>query len=203
MRNCDWCGAPQEKDEYRFCTGHQALYCDYVERGPEYIGLEKEMSVNLPPLNTWQEFFNFEATRIVDLNPGEIEERIKDYSRIMQAVKAFQHANIVRLEQLVGNERKRVLLEELHYTPPVPTFGPGEKPKKSERMSKEERAMREAAKLLGVSVETLNRHARSEDRKEYKQIDEAMNVKCDKCGCTKCNDCGDCHICLSLVECAK
>jgi hypothetical protein len=185
-------------------VGHQKLYYQYVECDPTKEIGEIRMSVNLPPLKTWQEFFNFEATRIVDLNPGEITERIKDYKKIQDAVKAFEHACVVRLKDVVGAERHRVLIEELHYESPadsIPKFGAGEKPKKSERMSKSERAMREAAKLLGVTVEELQSHARTNTRAKYKTIEEAINVKCDKCGCSKCNDCGDCHICLSLVSC--
>ncbi len=170
---------------------------------PDRIGIENQMSVNLPPLNTWTEFFNFEAPRLVDLTPAQIQERIKDYSKIQLAVKAFQHACVVRLEQVVGTERKRVLIEELAFEAPsgIPSFGTGEKPPKSQRMSKEEKAMREAAKLLGVSVESLQGHVRSAEKARYKTIEEAINVKCEKCGCSKCNDCGDCHVCLSLVSC--
>ena len=158
--------------------------------------------MNIQQLNSWQEFFNYEAIRIVELNPANLQTRIEDYSKLLSAVKAFQHACITRLTDIVCEERKRVLIEELKFTGDIPK-SPAGPTKKSERISKQERAMKDAAKLLGISVEQVAAMGRDMQRENYKKIDEVMNVKCDKCGCTKCNDCGDCHICLSIVDCIE
>jgi hypothetical protein len=120
----------------------------------------------LPSLVTWQDFFNFEAERVSKYTDEQLDARIREYSKVMFGVQAFQHACIQRHNDIISEEKKKVYLEDMKYVPPVSS-----KTGKyySERVSKEEKAIKTLMATLKI-----NRHEAESMLKQGKKLEWEM-----------------------------
>lgn len=159
----------------------------------------------LGELETWQDFFNYEAQRIVDLTPEQLADRIRAYDKALIATQAFQHASNIRLKQIAKTEYERKLLEDLKYNPPSKALGETKKSSaSSERLSKQEKAIRSMMKHLSMSREEAMEQLNMQTDKNHAKIVAATDLSeakvCD-CGNEKCIACGDCHACCGIESC--
>lgn len=109
------------------------------------------MSAFPDDLRSYQDFFNYEAERILDLPKEELEERIKAYNKLMYAVKIFEHATTRRLIDIAGEEKESVLKKDFNYIPDAPPVKAKKVP--GEKISKEEKSIRKMMDLFGCSRE--------------------------------------------------
>ena len=73
--------------------------------------LEIDMDEN--KLENREDFFNYEASRVVDLPEKELISRIEKYGDILFSARVFQNAAMVRLKEIVAASRKELNLESL------------------------------------------------------------------------------------------
>lgn len=126
----------------------------------------------LPPLTEWEDFFNYEAERISKLSVAEIEERIKEYSKVMFGVRAMQSACVAKreaeLKEVIDEEKKKVYLEDLKYVPPSKTAK-----KKETRQSREEKSIKDLMKTLGISKYEAEAMVKTARKADWGKINES------------------------------
>ena len=110
--------------------------------------LEIDMDEN--KLENREDFFNYEASRVVDLPEKELISRIEKYGDILFSARVFQNAAMVRLKEIVAASRKELNLESLK-----PEKKAASKARASSAKNPMEAAARSLMKLMPSQLKTM------------------------------------------------
>ena len=164
----DGCEIEEEKDNYlsprisRITdTNLYAVYYD-IPLNPIYIQerIDKlitnldsglfQLDMDKNKLENREDFFNYEATRIVDLEEKELIDRIEKYGDILFSARVFQNAVMVRLKEVVAASRKELNLESLK-----PEKKAASKARASSTKNPTEAAARSLMKIMPSQLRTM------------------------------------------------
>ena len=81
-----------------------------MDLGAKLLEMNEENNIEL---RNREDFFNYEATRVIDLDEEELCKRIKKYGDILFSSRIFQNACMVKLKEVIVESRKEFNLESL------------------------------------------------------------------------------------------